>query len=109
MNSLTIPPDQEFGIVISTNYIFLLSASLHEIWHVNFTNLSHVVLKNDSLISMLGFIMFGSALPETKHVVCANKYSSIRLYSFLMKFASKMGNPSAMIVMNEMNSDYLQK
>jgi len=104
MHSRILSEEQDFGIVISQQFIFILSVKMYELWHVNFTNLSHIVLKNDSLLSMVGFVMYGSALPETKNVVCANKLHSLKLYSFLLKFSHKMGNPSAIVPL-DINSD----
>lgn len=106
MYSTTLSEEQDFGIVISQQFIFILSVTMHELWHVNFTNLSHIVLKNDSLLNMVGFVMYGSALPETKNVVCANKLHSLKLYSFLLKFSHKMGNPSAIVPL-DISSDIL--
>jgi hypothetical protein len=108
-------PDAEYGLLLSTTHIYLLTASVQMVWRISFSELSHIVLKrvtdpnkiddDATQTGVMGFILYGCSLAVTKTVTCANRIHALRLYGFMQKFAYRMGNPSAIVPLDQLISE----
>ena len=104
-------PDAEYGLLLSTSHIYLLSTSIQVIWTISFSELSLIVLKKNanphlteadhSQFGMLGFLLYGCSLMVQKTLTCPNRVHALRVYGFMCKFAYRMGNPSAVVPLEE--------
>lgn len=105
-------PTAEYGLLLSTTHIYLLTASVQKVWEVSFSELSHIVLKKNlnpnavgtdqTQYGVVGFVLYGCSLAVTKTVNCPSRLHAIRLYAFLLKFAYRMGNPQAIVPVDEL-------
>lgn len=105
-------PDAEFGLLLSTTHIYLLTASVQKVWEISFSELSHIVLKKNlnpnavgtdqAQYGVVGFVLYGCSLAVTKTVNLPSRMHAIRLYGFLLKFAHRMGNPQAIVPVDEL-------
>lgn len=96
-----------FGVVLSKQFVFLLTREMHKVWKMAFAELSHVVLIDNEQRPGVEFVRYtgsgagsgGSSANET--VLCASKGSALKVYAVLAKFAYRMGNPSAVVPVSE--------
>ena len=104
-------PHAEYGLLLSTNRVYLLSATAQTLWDISFSELSHIVLKKNlnpnsvgqdqGQYGVVGFVLYGCSLAVTKTVTCPSRLHAIKLYGFLLKFAYRMGNPAANIPLED--------
>ena len=116
-----------FGIALGKMYVFLLTRSIHKIWKLAFSELSHVELRFTESGGAVDFIRYsdagssrgaaaqaveamarysgsskGAYSGDTETVLCASRAAAIRLYSMLAKFAYRMGQPAAVVPLEEL-------
>ena len=111
------PADALFGVALSKQYIFLLSGTMHKDWKITWAELSHVALEIDATSGAVDFVSYAgsswgggeraSALAagkgdgQSRRIQCANRASAIKLYSTLTRFAYRMGNPAAVVPLED--------
>lgn len=100
----------EYGIAISSKYIYCMAANNNLLWDILFTNLSHVIFKtkvNNQLKYAIECILYNMDLSteKSKTIPCVNKIYAINLYSLLLTFSSKMGFPSKLIPIESLTID----
>jgi hypothetical protein len=107
------PEDAPFGVVLSKQFVFLLTRTIHKAWKIGFTELSHVTLLIDAQKGAVDFVSYvgsthsglsvsGKEDGSSRRVECASRAAAIKLYALLAQYAYRMGNPAAVVPVEEL-------